>query len=81
MFSYVLLVFLIYLIYRFIVGFVLPIVSASKKLRQKMQDVNQQYPPGYADGTDSAAKKPGYKSSAAPSKQSGKDYIEFEEIK
>lgn len=46
-----------------------------------MQDVNQQYPPGYADGTDSAAKKPGYKSSAAPSKQSGKDYIEFEEIK
>ncbi|MCY7420700.1 MAG: hypothetical protein LH478_03040 [Chitinophagaceae bacterium] len=82
MFSYVLLVFLIYLVYRFIVGFVLPILTASKKLREKMQDMNQQYPPGYTDGTDSATKKPGNKSSgAAASKPSGKDYIEFEEIK
>jgi len=80
MFSYVLAFFLIYLFYRFIVGFVLPIYSASRKLKEKMQDINKQYPPGNTQSTGSAPKKPGYNSSAA-STSSGKDYIEFEEIK
>lgn len=45
-----------------------------------MQDMNQQYPPGNTQAKGSAPKKPGYNSSAA-STSSGKDYIEFEEIK
>lgn len=45
-----------------------------------MQDINQQYPPGNTQSTGSVPKKPGYNSSAASS-SSGKDYIEFEEIK
>ena len=83
MFSYVLAFFLIYLLYRFIVGFVLPIYSASRKLREKMHEMNQQHPSGYNQGTDGTPKKPGYSSSASSSgaKASGKDYIEFEEIK
>lgn len=80
MFSYVLVVFLIYLVYRFIVGFVLPILSASKKLREKMQEMNQQNPSGNTNASDGSVKKPGYNSTTS-SKPSGKDYIEFEEIK
>ena len=80
MFSYVLVVFLIYLVYRFVVGFVLPIYSASKKLREKMQDMNQPFPPSNSNGSDGPAKKPGYSSNTS-SKPSNKDYIEFEEIK
>ncbi len=80
MFSYVLAFFLIYLFYRFVVGFVIPIYNASKKIKAKMQDVNQQYPPGYRQGSGSTPKKPGYDPSTT-STTSGKDYIEFEEIK
>ena len=80
MFSYVLVVFLIYLVYRFVVGFVLPILSASKKLREKMQEMNQQKPPGTTNSSDGPAKKPGFNSTTSP-KPSSKDYIEFEEIK
>lgn len=45
--------------------------------------MNQQHPSGYNQQADGAAKKPGYNSSASSSatKTSGKDYIEFEEIK
>lgn len=80
MFSYVLVVFLIYLVYRFVVGFVLPILSASKKLREKMQDMNQQKPSDNTNGSDGPAKKPGFNTTTSP-KPSSKDYIEFEEIK
>lgn len=45
-----------------------------------MQDMNQQYPSGDPQATGGQAKKPGYNSSSS-SKATGKDYIEFEEIK
>lgn len=45
-----------------------------------MQEMNQQKPPGTTNGSDGPAKKPGFNSTTSP-KPSGKDYIEFEEIK
>ena len=45
-----------------------------------MQEMNQQKPIGNTNGSNEPAKKPGFNSTTSP-KPSGKDYIEFEEIK
>ena len=82
MFTYILLALIVYILYRFIFGFVLPIISASQKMSEKMREM-QGNVPGYSPNDEGATiKKPGHTSpdNTAP-KPSSKDYIEFEEIK
>lgn len=80
MFTYVLLALVIYILYKFIFGFVLPIMSASRKLQQKMRDTQanaQAFAPGQEN---TSAGKPGFNSRNSTSSASSKDYIEFEEV-
>lgn len=70
----------IYLLYRFIFDFFIPIYKASKRVHRQFQDMQQN---GYGNGQAGTgptytAQKPG-SSFSSPSKD--KDYIDFEEIK
>ncbi len=80
--SYVFLAIVIYILYRFIFGFVLPILNASRKMRERMRDVHGNMD-GYGTGEqETNIKKPGFSSNNKDaSRPSSKDYIEFEEIK
>lgn len=79
--SYIILGLLLYILYRFIFGFVIPVISASRKMQERMKDMQgneSNFNPHARDngfGQSSTARK---QSSSGPS---SKDYIEFEEIK
>jgi hypothetical protein len=74
--------FIFYLLYKLVFEFIMPIYRASKhmkdqvgQMQQKMQE--QQQRQAYAEDSfvNNATSKP------APEKASGKDYIDFEEVK
>ena len=83
MFTYIILFLVLYFLYRFIVGFVLPVVNASQKLQQKMRDINEQQTGEYTTtDNDINIKRPTQtRRQANEAKPSSKDYIEFEEVK
>ena len=70
-----------YLLYKFIFGFVIPIVIATKSVRGKMKDMDQRMSGFGSDTHSSDTSDHNYqkgKSSSSPSKG---DYIDFEEIR
>lgn len=83
MFSYILIALLVYFLYQFIFRFVLPIARASRKMQDKVKEM-QQAQGSYANEEQPGSRNPGYTSSTNTrntAKPSSKDYIEFEEIK
>ena len=71
-----------YLLYKFIFGFVVPLVSTTRQVRAKMKDMQQEVQ-GFqksenAHGPKTAANSNTYSYKQSPSKG---DYIDFEEIK
>ncbi len=80
--SYIILALVIYILYRFIFGFVLPILSVSRKMNEKMRDVHGNMN-GFNQTTEANGNSTGYTGTKKDdsSKPSSKDYIEFEEIK
>lgn len=70
----------IYLLYRFIFDFFIPIYRTSKKVHRQFQDMQQN---GY--GRTDAGAEPTYSSKTTGSNYSppppDKDYIDFEEVK
>lgn len=75
MFGYVILAFVLYFLYRFIAGFVLPIWRSTKAVRQNIRNM-QQDPPQ----THSHANAPTDEKIKTFTEKAG-DYIDFEEIK
>jgi hypothetical protein len=71
---------LVYLLYRFIAGFLIPLFGATRHVRQQFQDMTGN-PQGPADKTrpGSAASTQSDPSSSGSSKVG--EYIDFEEIK
>ena len=74
--------FIIYLLYKLVFDFILPVYRASKRMgdqmrdmKQKMQDQQQRQNYQEDSYVNTTASK------QAPAKAAGKDYIEFEEIK
>ena len=71
----------IYLLYKFMVDFVIPIYRTSKRVQEQFRDINQRAK------ENAQASQNTYKTSSANNpvynntKASSKDYIEFEEIK
>ena len=67
----------IYLLYRFIFDFFIPVYKASKKVHRQFQDMQQNGYTNPGPQPTNGAKKP------APdfSTPSSKDYIDFEELK
>ncbi len=72
----ILLILGIYILYRFIMGFVLPVAIATRQMNRKMKEFRQQQEEMYHTQTNhtTAAEK----TSFTPSRE---DYLEFEEVK
>jgi hypothetical protein len=77
MFKVLLYGFLLYLAYRFIFDFVVPVSKASSQMRDKLQEIQRQQQAAAASRQQQAAQTPRQE----PQKQADKDYIEFEELK
>ncbi|MBE7171472.1 MAG: hypothetical protein INR73_12825 [Williamsia sp.] len=72
----------IYLLYRFIFDFFIPVYRASKRVHRQFQDMQQNgYGSQDAGTTSTYASKNGSSSSSYSPPPSQKDYIDFEEIK
>jgi hypothetical protein len=74
---------LLYLLYRFVGGFLLPLFRATRQMRQQFHDMNG-HPP--ADGQPGNPSAPGTGNSQQPdTHKSGSskvgEYIDFEEVK
>lgn len=67
----------IYLLYKFIVDFVIPVYKASKKVQERFRDMQQQMKDNVPNGRYSTSTHP----DSNHSKVSSKDYIDFEEVK
>lgn len=67
----------IYLLYKFIVDFVIPVYKASKKVQERFRDMQQHMKDNVQNGHYSTSTHP----ENNHSKVSSKDYIDFEEIK
>jgi hypothetical protein len=74
----------IYLVYKFVFEFVVPIYNASKKVHQQFRGMNdrmnadtKQRPNNYASGTGKTTTT----SATSKPRPNAKDYIDFEEIK
>lgn len=82
MFSYILLFLLIYILYRFITGFLLPVIKATRDMQQKMRNTNNNMNGNFGNPAEPVIKKPRHgAASHTEQKPSSKDYIDFEEIK
>jgi hypothetical protein len=73
----------VYLLYRFLFNFLLPVVRATRHVREQFRNMQ-----GPADGTGdkpgpagSAAGRPDQNANKRSSKPPAEDYIDFEEIK
>ena len=75
------LLFLGYLLYRFIGGFLIPLFRASRQVRQQFQDMKQNASgqPNHNGQTGHSGPSAASKPESAPSKVG--EYIDFEEIK
>ena len=70
-----------YFLYKFIFGFVIPVIMATRNVRSKMKDMRQHM--GEFEGDNSSSNMPNEtftKKEANTSSAKG-DYIDFEEIK
>ncbi|MBI2730367.1 MAG: hypothetical protein HYX40_06400 [Sphingobacteriales bacterium] len=72
----VLLIIGVYILYRFVFGFVFPVISATKQMKRKMQEFHQQQEGVFSKHTTNTASTAN-KNYRAPSD----DYLEFEEVK
>ena len=69
--------FVIYIAYKFIFEFIIPVYNTTKQVKQKMNEMNQRM-----QQSDSAPVNNQYtKTEAAPKKPAHEDYIDYEEIK
>jgi hypothetical protein len=82
MFSYIILALIVYLLYRFVFGFLLPVISASRNMQQKLREMQANAQGFSPDEQETKRSNAGFNSSnTSTPKPSSKDYIEFEEIK
>ena len=76
---------LVYLLYRFIAGFIIPLFRASRQMRQQFQDMNRQANGQPHAQPDQHAKTGNNGSNPAETPGSGSakvgEYIDFEEVK
>ena len=77
MFKIILWGLLIYMAYRFIFEFVVPVTKTANQLKRKMNEMQQ----NQAFQQDQQAASPAPEAKSAPSAPKRDDYIEFEEVK
>ena len=71
---------LVYLLYRFIAGFLIPVIRTTSHVRQQFNNMNRQ--PNQEDPSQAQGTKPNAQSSSHTSGSSKVgEYIDFEEVK
>ena len=97
MIGYIVLAFLLYFLYRFIVGFVLPVVRTARQMKRSVSEMKQPFPGGGQAANQQRTaqahvevnenKKGPFsrfsaqKAAGRDAKPSKSDYIDFEELK
>ncbi len=79
MIKFLLELFVLYIIYKFVFELVMPIYQASKLIKKKMDQANQQMRQNQTNGFTKS--DPSSSTSSRPSTNADGDYIDFEEIK
>lgn len=83
MFQFIFWTILLYLLYRFVFGFLIPVISASRQMRGKIRQMQEQMKNQY----DQQNPQQGYSSNTSnssdtkPSGNAKGEYIDFEEVK
>ncbi|RAJ01601.1 uncharacterized protein DUF4834 [Chitinophaga skermanii] len=80
------LIFIAYLLYKFIFGFVIPVYNGTKQVRKQMNNVQEQMRRAYQEQQQAAQQQQQYQErqqqSHVQNRPSEKgDYIDFEEVK
>ena len=71
--------FVIYILYKFIFEFIIPVYKTTKHVKQKMNDMQQRMQQNQGPGASDQFTKPS--SSDAPKRPGSDDYIDYEEVK
>ncbi len=83
----IIIAFLLYLLYRFVVGFLLPVLKTAGHVKQQFNAMKNQMDGQYqthenhADGNQNAGSNHFKKWSTSGKKGSKEDYIEYEDVK
>ena len=73
---------LLYLLYRFVFGFLIPVITASKQMRGKIRQMQEQMKQQYEQqGQQQNYTDTSSASNAKPRDTSKGEYIDFEEVK
>ena len=72
--------FLLYLAYKLIFDFIIPVYRTTKQMKQKMSDLHERMENQHRQNTASTP-SPGNTTSKTQSKTAAGDYIDYEEIK
>jgi len=82
-FRYLLYAFLIYLLYRFIFHFIIPVFKTTRQVKNQFRDIHSrmQENMNQASNSDNLKEMKTENSKYSSSKGQGSDYIDFEEVK
>lgn len=71
--------FVIYILYKFIFEFIIPVYKTTKQVKQKMDDMHQQMQQNQASAANDLFTKSQH--TEAPKRPASEDYIDYEEVK
>ena len=71
--------FVIYILYKFIFEFIIPVYNTTRQVKQKMADMNQRMQQNQGTSANQQFSTP--QSPAEPKRPPSEDYIEYEELK
>ena len=71
--------FVIYILYKFIFEFIIPVYNTTRQVKQKMADMNQRMQQNQGTSANQQFSTP--QSHAEPKRPPSEDYIEYEELK
>ena len=73
--------FLLYMLYKFIFGFVIPVYRTSKQMKGKMQEMQNRMRQQQEEFNRQAQTRPASVTSPAQTAPRGGEYIDYEEVK
>ena len=73
--------FVIYILYKLIFEFIIPVYKTTKQMRQKMNDMQQHMQQNQRQQPVNEPHTSRHQSTAAPKRPASDDYIEYEEVK
>jgi predicted Holliday junction resolvase-like endonuclease len=81
MMRYIFFAFLIFLAYRFIFGFIIPVYRTTRQVKRQFRDVQERMQEQYNNANIQEEEQKQYQSKPGSSTSKVGDYIDFEEIK